>query len=52
MKHSIECEYKNKINLEDYRMLALVLKDLKELCGAPIEKAVAEMNKDKLFPFR
>lgn len=51
--HQDSCDYKNKINMEDYKMLALVLKDLKEMFNAPIEKAIQEMNReDKLFPFR
>lgn len=47
-----DCIYKNKINLEDPNMIALMLKDLQEQCNAPIHKAcLLLVNKPKLFPF-
>ncbi len=46
-------EYKNSVVLNDPNLLALVLQDLVELFGCPIDKAVAIMrkSKEKLFPF-
>jgi len=41
------------VNLKDYKDVALMLHDLKDLYGVPVEKAVGEYNrtKDKLWPF-
>ena len=43
-------EYKNRVNLEDFKQLAIVFSDL-EIHGANIEKAFIEFKKDKPWPF-
>lgn len=39
-----ECIFKNKINMEDYQQLALLMNDL-ESNGAPISKAISKFKK-------
>ena len=46
-------EYKNKVNLNDCKLIALVLNDLKEGFGCPIDKVIKlllEGENDKVFP--
>jgi hypothetical protein len=39
--------YQNTINIKDPKQLALVLSDLKTMFGAPVDKALLEMKKNK-----
>ena len=45
--------YHIKVNLKNYKDLALFLHDLEDLQGAPIKKAIEEYKKteDNLWPF-
>jgi len=45
-----DADYKNVINVKDYKQLALLLEDLRILFGAPIDKAISEMR-EKKSPF-
>ena len=40
-------EYKNTIDLNDYKAIAVFLEDLKVLFESPVEKAFREMQKHK-----
>jgi len=43
-------EYKNEINLNDFKQLAILFSDL-EIYGGKIEKAFQEFSKEKKWPF-
>ena len=45
-----DADYRNVIDVNDYRQLAFLLEDLKVIFGAPIEKAISEMR-EKKSPF-
>ena len=42
-------DYNNAINIRDFKELATFLEDMKILFDAPVDKAVKEMNKSKMF---